>query len=267
MLATPLADPRHRRRATCCSCCSGWPRPAAVFMLVLAPFGVFESWWGPVAGLRRRQVLVGMAFAAWSTASATRLTSARRLRRAVPARRVPAVPVLRRVLPDRQPRRRAASGSPSSRRCGTASNLSRMFCVDTVDWSTGRWSTSPTSSALLVVGWFWSVSGLDEAAGDVMATTARRPAASRRSAGRRRSGCSSCATTSSTAPAGSCSSPASSSRSSTCSRSASASASWSTASSSTASRSPTPSSSRPGCSPRRRSTARCWTRRTTSSSS
>ena len=35
----------------------------AVFMLVLAPFGVFATWWGPFLAFGA-QILVGMAFAA-----------------------------------------------------------------------------------------------------------------------------------------------------------------------------------------------------------
>jgi len=47
---------------------------SAVFMVVLAPFGVFESWWGPfVAWIG--QVLVGMAFGTVVYAIATRATS------------------------------------------------------------------------------------------------------------------------------------------------------------------------------------------------
>jgi lipooligosaccharide transport system permease protein len=46
----------------------------AVFMLVLAPFGVFASWWGPpLAWLA--QVLVGMCFAALTMAFSVRLRS------------------------------------------------------------------------------------------------------------------------------------------------------------------------------------------------
>ena len=46
----------------------------AVFMLVLAPFGVFESWWGPVLAWLA-QVLVGTAFAMLTFGYSARLRS------------------------------------------------------------------------------------------------------------------------------------------------------------------------------------------------
>ena len=46
----------------------------AVFMLVLTPFGVFQSWWGPLLAFAS-QVLVGMAFAALIYAFTTRIKS------------------------------------------------------------------------------------------------------------------------------------------------------------------------------------------------
>lgn len=46
----------------------------AVFVVVLAPFGVFATWWGAVAALAA-QVLVGMTFAALGYAYAVRVRS------------------------------------------------------------------------------------------------------------------------------------------------------------------------------------------------
>jgi lipooligosaccharide transport system permease protein len=46
----------------------------AVFMLVVAPFGIFETWWGAVLAWCS-QVLVGTAFGALIYAFTTRLTS------------------------------------------------------------------------------------------------------------------------------------------------------------------------------------------------
>ena len=46
----------------------------AVFMLVLAPFGVFESWWGPVLAWLA-QVLVGTAFSLLTFGYSARLRS------------------------------------------------------------------------------------------------------------------------------------------------------------------------------------------------
>jgi lipooligosaccharide transport system permease protein len=71
MLATPLEVPDlvagHLtfvafRIATTC----------AVYNLVMAPFGVFGSWWGPFVAFAA-QVLVGMTFAVWVYAYATRV--------------------------------------------------------------------------------------------------------------------------------------------------------------------------------------------------
>ena len=45
------------------SCCSGSASTCGVFFLVMAPFGVFATWWGPLLALARRTLLVGMAFA------------------------------------------------------------------------------------------------------------------------------------------------------------------------------------------------------------
>ena len=47
-----------------------------VFMLVLAPFGVFETWWGPFLAFGS-QLLVGMAFAGLVYGFSTRLTASR----------------------------------------------------------------------------------------------------------------------------------------------------------------------------------------------
>jgi lipooligosaccharide transport system permease protein len=38
-------------------------------------------------------------------------------------------------------------------------NLSRMFCIDEVDWSVAAINVA-VLVVLTVVGWFWSVSGL-----------------------------------------------------------------------------------------------------------
>ena len=40
-------------------------------------------------------------------------------------------------------------------------NLSRMFCLDTVDWSMAALNVGVLVVAI-VVGWFWAVSGLEK---------------------------------------------------------------------------------------------------------
>ena len=71
-------DARHaaRRRATsspptCCFVLFRLATTCAVFMLVLAPFGVFATWWGAVLAFARRRCWSGMAFA---DARSTRFT-------------------------------------------------------------------------------------------------------------------------------------------------------------------------------------------------
>ena len=57
----------------------------AVFMLVLAPFGVFETWWGALLAYVV-QVLVGTAFGSLVYAMTTRLDNPEGFGAAVPAR-------------------------------------------------------------------------------------------------------------------------------------------------------------------------------------
>jgi lipooligosaccharide transport system permease protein len=45
-----------------------------VYTLVLAPFGVYATWWGPIAAFAS-QVLVGMTFAVWVYGFSARLHS------------------------------------------------------------------------------------------------------------------------------------------------------------------------------------------------
>ena len=87
---------------TSASCCSGSARSAPCSSLVMAPFGVFESWWGVLAAFLV-QLLIGLAFAAPIYAITVGDEERERLRAGLPARHDPDVPVLRRVLPDRQP--------------------------------------------------------------------------------------------------------------------------------------------------------------------
>lgn len=129
----------------------------AVFMLVLAPFGVFETWWGPVLAFAS-QVLVGLAFAGLVYGFTTRLTSEEGFGVLF---RLGVFPLF------------LFSGAffPVSN-LGTVGewiakctplwhgvNLSRMFCIDEIDWSTAAVNVS-VLLALVVVGWTWSVRGL-----------------------------------------------------------------------------------------------------------
>ena len=82
-----------------------------VYRLVLAPFGVYGSWWGPIAAFLS-QLLVGMAFAVWVYGYSARLTSEEGFGVLFRLGDLPALPVQRRVLPDQQPRHRRRVGRP-----------------------------------------------------------------------------------------------------------------------------------------------------------
>lgn len=156
MLATPL-QVRHvvaahlgfvgfRLMTTC-----------AVFMLVLAPFGVFETWWGPLLAFVS-QVLVGMAFACLVYGFTTRLHSEEGFGVLFRLGVFPLFLFSGAFFP-------VSNLGPVGEWVAKATplwhgvNLSRMFCIDEVDWSTAAVNAG-VLLALVVVGWFWSVSGL-----------------------------------------------------------------------------------------------------------
>ena len=131
----------------------------AVFMLVLAPFGVFESWWGPFLAWAS-QVLVGTAFATLTFAYSVRLKSEEGFGLLFRLGVLPLTlfsgaffpitnlgPVLEWV----------ARLTP----LWHGVSLSRMFCLDTVDWSLAGINVA-VLVVLCVVGWRWSVTGLDK---------------------------------------------------------------------------------------------------------
>ena len=162
------------------SCSSGWRRPARCSSLVLAPFGVFASVVGSVAGVPHASCWSGWPSRPRSTRfSAPGSRTRARSRWSSGSGVIPLFLFSRRVLPDRQPR----PGGRVARRCTPlwhGVDLTRMFTLGT---STGRWprSTSPTWSVLAVAGWFWAVRRLDEAAGLVTAMLTAPSAASPRS--------------------------------------------------------------------------------------
>ena len=84
----------------------------AVFMLVLAPFGVFESWWGPILAWVS-QVLVGTAFATLTFGYSTRLKSEEGFGLLFRLGVLPLTLFSGRLLPDLQPRARARVGGPA----------------------------------------------------------------------------------------------------------------------------------------------------------
>jgi lipooligosaccharide transport system permease protein len=131
----------------------------AVFMLVLAPFGVFETWWGPILAWVS-QVLVGTAFATLTFAYSVRLRSEEGFGLLFRLGVLPLTlfsgaffpisnlgPVLEWV----------ARLTP----LWHGVSLSRMFCLDTVDWTLVLVHVV-VLGVLCVLGWRWAVTGLDK---------------------------------------------------------------------------------------------------------
>ena len=131
----------------------------AVCMLGLAAFGVFESWWGPVVAWAS-QVLVGTAFSLLAFGYSARLRSEEGFGVLFRLGVLPLTlfsgaffpitnlgPVLEWV----------ARLTP----LWHGVSLSRMFCLDTVDWSLAA-VNSLVLVALCVLGWSWAVRGLDK---------------------------------------------------------------------------------------------------------
>jgi lipooligosaccharide transport system permease protein len=130
-----------------------------VYTLVLAPFGVYATWWGPVAAFAS-QVLVGMAFAVWVYGFSARLRSEEGFGVLF---RLVVFPLF------------LFSGAffPISN-LGEAGawvaritplwhgvNLSRMFALDQVTW----WVAAVNVAVLVglgLAGWRWAVSGLEK---------------------------------------------------------------------------------------------------------
>jgi len=130
-----------------------------VYTLVLAPFGVYATWWGAIAALAS-QILVGMAFAVWVYGYAARTKSEAGFGVLF---RLVVFPLF------------LFSGAffPISN-LGTVGewvarltplwhgvNLSRMFTLDHVTW----WLAAVNVTVLVVLtalGWFWAVSGLEK---------------------------------------------------------------------------------------------------------
>lgn len=129
----------------------------AVFMLVLAPFGVFESWWGPVLAWVS-QVLVGMCFASLVFAYTVRMRSEEGFGVLYRLGVVPLTLFSGAFFP-------IANLGPVLEWVARLTplwhgvNLSRMFSLDTVDWPLAAVNVL-VLVALTAVGWRLSVTGL-----------------------------------------------------------------------------------------------------------
>jgi len=129
-----------------------------VYTLVLAPFGVYATWWGPLAAFAS-QILVGMTFAVWVYGYATRVTTES------------GFGVLFRLLIF--PMFLFSGAFFPIENLGTVGawvarltplwhgvNLSRMFALDHVTWWLAAVNVAALA-ALTVAGWFWAVRGLE----------------------------------------------------------------------------------------------------------
>jgi lipooligosaccharide transport system permease protein len=156
MLATPL-QVRHLVAANLLFVGFRVATACGVFMLVVAPFGVFESWWGPFLAFGS-QVLVGMAFASLVYGFTARLKSEEGFGVLFRLAVFPLFLFSGAFFPITN----LGDWGAWIARCTPlwhGVNLSRMFCLDHVDWLVAAVNVA-VLVALCVFGWFWSVSGL-----------------------------------------------------------------------------------------------------------
>jgi lipooligosaccharide transport system permease protein len=130
----------------------------AVFMLVLAPFGVFESWWGPFLAWGA-QVLVGMAFATVVFGFSARLRSEEGFGVLFRLGVVPLVLFSGSFFP-------VSNLGPLLEWVARFTplwhgvNLSRMLCLDTVDWPLAVLHVVVLGT-ITAAGWLWAIRGLE----------------------------------------------------------------------------------------------------------
>ena len=152
MVATPLDAGRHRRRPPrCASRCALLSAPARPSSLVMLLFGAVESSWTAVLAVPAA-VLTGLAFA---TPHRPRSRSTRENEQGFSAIfRFVIMPLFLfsgTFFPVTQLPAAAAAGSPTSRRCGTASRCAGAWpSAPSARWP--RSATSPCSCAFAGVG-------------------------------------------------------------------------------------------------------------------
>jgi lipooligosaccharide transport system permease protein len=158
MLATPLACrdlvAAHLsfvvfRLATTCG----------VYTLVLAPFGVYATWWGAIAAFGS-QVLVGLAFAVWVYGFSCRLRSEEGFGLLFRLGVFPLFLFSGAFFPVSN---LGTVGSWIARLTPLwhGVNLSRMFALDNVTWWIAAVNVAVLVS-LTAVGWVWAVTGLEK---------------------------------------------------------------------------------------------------------
>jgi lipooligosaccharide transport system permease protein len=160
MIATPLQI-RHVVTAHLVFVAFRLATTCGVYMLVLTPFGVYQSWWGPPLAFVC-QVLVGMAFAAITYAFTTRIKSEASFGLLFRLGVFPLFLFSGAFFP-------VDNLGPVGELVAKLTplwhgvNLSRMFCITPspggVDWTMAAVNVAYLV-VLLVLGWHWAVSGL-----------------------------------------------------------------------------------------------------------
>lgn len=158
MAATPL-EPRHLAAAHLGFVAVRLAITCGVFMLVLAPFGVFESWWGPFLAYGS-QILVGMAFATLVYGLSCRMTEEMGFGLIFRLGVIPLFLFSGAFFPVSN---LGEVGAWLARLTPLwhGVNLSRMFCIDHVDWLVAGVNVG-VLVAITAIGWRWSVSGITQ---------------------------------------------------------------------------------------------------------
>lgn len=130
----------------------------AVFMLVLAPFGLFESWWGPFLAWLA-QLLVGMAFATVVFGVSARMRSEEGFGVIFRLGVVPLTLFSGAFFPidNLGP---VLSWLARLTPLWHGVDLSRMLCLDTVDWPLALLHVA-VLGAITTWGWWWAIRGLE----------------------------------------------------------------------------------------------------------
>jgi lipooligosaccharide transport system permease protein len=131
----------------------------AVYNLVLAPFGVFATWWGALAAFAS-QLLVGMVFAAWVYGFSARLKTESGFGVLFRLGIFPLFLFSGAFFPIAN---LGDVGAWVARLTPLwhGVSLSRMFTLDDVTWWVAGVNVV-VLAALAVAGWFWAVSGLEK---------------------------------------------------------------------------------------------------------
>jgi len=125
-----------------------------VYFLVMAPFGVFESWWGPVVAWLAT-MLTGMAFAVWTFAFSAHVRSEASFGLIFRLGLIPLFLFSGSFFP-------ISNLGPVGEVVAKLTplwhgvNLTRMFCLDTVDWTTAAVNTV-VLVAVMVTGWYVAI--------------------------------------------------------------------------------------------------------------